>query len=217
MSVVMASSRAELIDELVRLSNHRRRSPDIRALAAILLHRCACPNAPYRHALGLDTEELVAVTRNLFPAAQAAGWPTGDCWREYAMGVGCCPSAAELDDPAHGRFTLSLMEQEEQDLCRLFLNHASGPGLWPTLFARLIARACMEPEHLWMSLGLERRDQLTGILERHFAPLAALNTQDMRWKKFFYKLLCDVEKVWTCTASSCEICPHRAECYSPEE
>lgn len=192
------------VDWMMRYSANRR-DPDIRALACILTHRCSCPDAPYRRALGLDPQEAEAVTRRYFPAARAAGWPKCGCRR-----------AGADDNPAHGRFSRSLLEQEEQDLCRLFLNHASGEGLWPVVFARLIARACMEPEHLWMSLGLEHRDQLTGILERHFPALAAKNNRDMRWKKFFYKLLCDVEKVWTCTASSCEICPHHAECYAPE-
>lgn len=204
-------------DWLVRYSA-RPNDPDIRALARVLTHRCACPDAPYRHALGLEPEEIEAVTTRFFPAAEDAGWPISGCWRRHSAetsrsGVACHD---RRPDPGYGRFSRSLLEQEEQDLCRLFLNHASGGGIWPVIFARLIARACMEPEHLWMSLGLEGRDQLSGILERHFAPLAARNDRDMRWKKFFYKLLCDEEKVWTCTASSCEICPHHPECYGPE-
>lgn len=197
-----------------------RNDPDIRALACILTHRCSCPDAAYRRALGLDSEEIEAITTRYFPAAGAAGWPMGGCWRrhtsEFSPAGGSCRDMVGDDDTAHGRFSRSLMEQEEQDLCSLFLNHATGKGLWPVVFARLIARACMEPEHLWMSLGLENRGQLTGILERHFPALAARNDHDMRWKKFFYKLLCDEEKVWTCTASSCEICPHHGECYAPE-
>ena len=190
--------------------------PDRRALACVLAHRCGCSDAPYRRALGLDPQEARALVRRYFPAA-ARDWTEGECWRRHARGDGGHCRDGEVEAPAgHGRFSARLLEQEEQDLCRLFLNHASGTGLWPVVFARLIARACMEPEHLWMSLGLENRGQLTGILERHFTALAAKNDRDMRWKKFFYKLLCDVEKVWTCTASSCEICPHHGECFAPE-
>jgi nitrogen fixation protein NifQ len=190
----------------------QRSDADSRALALILSHRCACAHAPYRRALGLDTDEVRTLLGHYFPGAPAEG-----CWRRLGQPDGrpCIHDAAD-STPDHGRFSQSLMEQEEQDLCRLFLNHASGPGLWPVVFARLIARACMEPDHLWMSLGLENRRQLSGLLFRHFAPLAEKNSRDMRWKKFFYKLLCDEEKVWGCTASSCEICPHQPECYAPE-
>lgn len=205
---------------LIRYSADRH-CPDIRALAAILTHRCSCPGAPYRLSLGLDPDELEAVTTRFFPGAAAAGWPMAGCWRRWTSESNrpdgpCHRPEDEFAAPGHGRFSRSLLEQEEQDLCRLFVTHASGDGLWPVIFARLMARACMEPDHLWMSLGLGHRDQLTGILARHFAPLAARNDRDMRWKKFFYKLLCDEEKVWTCTASSCEICPHHPECYGPE-
>ena len=192
-----------------------RRDQDIRALACILLHRCGCSDAEHRRAVGLDPLEMRAVVGRFFPHAPRP-LLAGGCWRQFAVGpAGSCPPPQD-ESSAHGRFSRSLMEQEEDDLCRLFLNHASGAGLWPVVFARLIARACMEPEHLWMSLGLEHRGQLTGILDRHFTALAVRNDRDMRWKKFFYKLLCDVEKVWTCTASSCEICPHHGECYAPE-
>lgn len=184
-------------------------SADVRALACILVSRCNCPGAPHRRALGLDGQEVRALVGRFFPTLPMGG----DCLRRQ-LGLDC--PASDHGPDRHGRFSAGLMEQEEQDLCRLFLSHVSDPGLWPVVFARLIARACMEPEHLWMSLGLENRGQLTAILSRHFPALVARNHRDMRWKKFFYKLLCDVEKVWTCTASSCEICPHHPECYGPE-
>ncbi len=209
---------ASSLDWLLRHSRDRK-DPDIRALACILIHRCSRADAPHRRALGLDPQEVRTLMLRYFRPAVLDG-PEEVCVRRHVLGLDpaseeCC-GATVADHAEYGRFSASLLEQEEQDLCRLFLNHASGTGLWPVVFARLIARACMEPEHLWMSLGLENRGQLTGILERHFSALAAKNDRDMRWKKFFYKLLCDIEKVWTCTASSCEICPHHPECYAPE-
>lgn len=192
--------------------NGRADDVDVRALASILIGRCACPEVPYRRGLGLDPLEVAVLVRHYFPGLNGR-WD-GVCLRRH--GQLNCPGAA-ADVHRHGRFSTSLMEQEEQDLCRLFLNHAGCGDLWPVVFARLIARACMEPEHLWMSLGLENRGQLTAILIRHFPTLAARNDGDMRWKKFFYKLLCDIEKISTCTASSCEICPHHLECYGPED
>ena len=206
------------LDGLLRKSENPA-DPDIRALACILIHRCSHAEAPHRRALGLDGPEVRALVMRYFPMA-VSGWAAGECFRRHVLGLdaaseSCCGGEGD-EVAAYGRFSVSLLEQEEQDLCRLFLTHAAATGLWPVVFARLIARACMEPEHLWMSLGLENRGQLTAILECHFPALVAKNERDMRWKKFFYKLLCDIEKVWTCTASSCEICPHHPECYAPE-
>lgn len=188
---------------------------DLQALACILSHRCSAPDAPYGMALGLEPPELASVVQQWFPQIAERWIPA--CCVAGMLGHHRCPDRASDTDSGYGRFSRNLLQQEEADLCQLFLDHRGDDGIWPVLFARLIARACMEPEHLWMCLGLESRQQLTGILERRFPALVAKNLHNMRWKKFFYKLLCDVEKVWTCTASSCEICPHHAECYAPEE
>ncbi len=194
---------------------------DMRCLAGVLTHRCSDGNADPRLSLGLDPQELAMVLRRWFPQAMP-GWQAGHCFAAHVRHQRGQPrpcrrqAMAAQADLGHSAFTLTLMEQEEADLCQLFMDHRRDGGVWPTLFARLVSRACMEPEHLWVSLGLGGRQQLTGILTRHFPSLAARNTQDMRWKKFFYKVMCDDAQVWTCTSSSCEICAHHEECYAPE-
>lgn len=181
---------------------------DVRVLACILVRRCNCPNVPRRLALGVDEAALRSLVSRHFPGLLDL-WTHGPCLRP-SLGLPC----PHVNLPAdHGHFADRILEQEESDLRRLLLRHGAGRGPWPTAFARLVARACMEPDHLWTSLGLEHRDQLNTMMRHHFPGLAALNRGDMRWKKFFYKLLCDEEKVWTCKASSCEICPHHSECY----
>lgn len=192
---------------------------DVHALAHILSHRCSGPHAPYRQALGLAPAELATVVERWFPGI-AALWTPGTCLAgllaQSAAGEHVCPASGDTADPGYGRFSRSLQQQEEADLCRLFLDHRSDDGVWPVLFARLLARACMESDHLWICLGLRERDQLTGILERRFPALAARNHANMRWKRFFYKLLCDSEKVWACSATTCAVCAHHAECYVGE-
>lgn len=193
---------------------------DIDALHRMLRHRCSAVGGAYRTALGLEPDELAEVVRRFLPR-MAAGWRAGDCLGRHLRalsgepGPECC-HRRDAGEPDFGGFSRTLLIEEEADLCRLLLNHRSTESAMTVVFARIIARACMEPEHLWICLGLENRDQLSAVLRRHFRPLADRNTSDMRWKKFFYKLLCDIEKVWSCRASACEICAHYGECYAPE-
>ncbi len=78
---------------------------------------------------------------------------------------------------------------EYERLLALLEAHASGDGL-SRHRARLIARAALEPGHLWRSLGLASRDELRAMMAQSFPELAAANSKDMRWKKFLYKRLC---------------------------
>lgn len=50
--------------------------------------------------------------------------------------------------------------------------------------ASIIAHACLRPDHLWRDLGLAGRDEVTWMLTRYFPSLVALNTANLRWKKF---------------------------------
>jgi len=39
----------------------------------------------------------------------------------------------------------------------------------------------------------------------------------MRWKKFFYRTLCERDGVLLCKAPNCEVCEDYALCFVPEE
>ena len=52
---------------------------------------------------------------------------------------------------------------------------------------------------------------------RHFSALALRNNQDMKWKKFLYKQLCEQEGINACRAPSCEVCTDYLKCFGPEE
>jgi nitrogen fixation protein NifQ len=47
--------------------------------------------------------------------------------------------------------------------------------------------------------------------------LKARNDRDMKWKRFFYKQLCNQEGVYTCRSPSCEVCADYVRCFGPEE
>lgn len=80
--------------------------------------------------------------------------------------------------------------------------------------AAIIARRAMEGAHLWEDLALPDRPTLTRLMERHFAPLAARNS-GMRWKRFFFRQLCEVEGLSHCTSPTCCACPDVDLCFEP--
>ena len=75
----------------------------------------------------------------------------------------------------------------------------------------------MGEDHLWQDLGLFNRGDLSRLLARHFPVLHAGNTKNMRWKKFFYRRLCEIEGFSLCTAPHCSVCVDFASCFGDED
>ena len=108
--------------------------------------------------------------------------------------------------------------EEYQDVRRLLLAGAPArhnPGV--IALAECVARACMGEDHLWHDLGLPSRAELSALLHKHFAPLATRNVNGMRWKKFFYKQLCEQIGIAVCRAPSCGVCAHYGDCFGSED
>ena len=103
---------------------------------------------------------------------------------------------------------------EYDDLLALLLAHAS--SLEAADLASEIATACLGDNHLWQDLGLESRQHLSDMLETHFHALYAKNSGNMKWKKFFYKQLCESMEVRACRAPSCSVCADYDNCFGPE-
>lgn len=106
---------------------------------------------------------------------------------------------------------------EEPDLRALLLGHATTASPETQWLAHIIARRAMEPNHLWQDLGLTHRGDLGRLMQRHFAPLAALNDRDMKWKKFFYRQLCGQEGIAICKSPVCDLCSDVKECFGTED
>ncbi|WP_052699882.1 nitrogen fixation protein NifQ [Martelella endophytica] len=85
------------------------------------------------------------------------------------------------------------------------------------LMATLVARRAMQDNHLWQDLGLRNRAELSRLLFRHFPALAAGNTQNMKWKKYFYRALCEAEGSVLCTAPTCRQCTDFSDCFGSED
>jgi nitrogen fixation protein NifQ len=105
---------------------------------------------------------------------------------------------------------------EEQCLRRLLQRSRSTPGPFSLMLSAMVARRCTRPNHLWQDLGLANRGELSALMSRHFAPLARRNHQDMKWKKFFYRMICSDESYRLCVAPSCAECRDFDACFGDE-
>lgn len=106
---------------------------------------------------------------------------------------------------------------EREDLINLLTRYSKKNTLEINWVIGILVAACLGNDHLWQDLGLWSRAQLTALLKYNFPELAAKNTQDMKWKKFLYKQLCEEEGLFLCRAPSCNVCIDYPKCYGPEE
>ncbi|MGY4567936.1 nitrogen fixation protein NifQ [Bradyrhizobium sp. USDA 3256] len=108
-------------------------------------------------------------------------------------------------------------ENDEIAMVRdLLLKQRSTEGHIGGWLAAMIARRAIEPDHLWEDLGLRNRGELSRLLSRHFSPLAARNINNMRWKRFFYRSVCEDEGLAMCTTPVCTQCDDFNLCFGEE-
>jgi nitrogen fixation protein NifQ len=122
--------------------------------------------------------------------------------------------AGRLNFDGQGDVLASL---EEPDLRQLLIDNRSdtGPeGIW---LAHIVARRSLQSNHLWQDLGFIDRSDLSRLMRDTFAPLAAANSRDMKWKKFFYRELCQQEGMSICKSPVCDHCTDFAICFGAED
>ncbi len=106
---------------------------------------------------------------------------------------------------------------EFDDLLNLFLEHRSDDSDQTGWLAYAFCSGCMGHDHLYVDMGLPNRAAVSGLLQRHFNALYCKNVgAAMKWKKFFYKQLCERAEVQLCPAPSCQVCDEKRNCFSPE-
>jgi nitrogen fixation protein NifQ len=110
----------------------------------------------------------------------------------------------------------SIVDEDEQCLRQLLSRSRSSAGAIGALLSILVARRSTRPNHLWQDLGLRNRGELSALMMRHFRPLAVRNSQDMKWKKFFYRMICRDEGFRLCAAPSCSECTDFENCFGDE-
>ncbi|MEI6896330.1 MAG: nitrogen fixation protein NifQ [Psychromonas sp.] len=108
----------------------------------------------------------------------------------------------------------SMKEDERQSLITLLNQHRNQQDPFSEQIAVIIATASLTSFHLWESLGLPDRAQLGELIQYNFPKLYALNSKNMRWKRFFYRMLCEQGGDYLCRAPSCDECKSYTECFA---
>ncbi len=149
------------------------------------------PGGPLTDALGVSGQPLRSVIGKYFPGAV------------HLFGAFDLESAPSI---------------EEDELClrQLLDRFRTSPGSLTSLLSILISRRATRPNHLWQDLGLANRSELSVLMQTHFAPLAQRNSQDMKWKKFFYRMICRDEGYRICVVPSCSECCDFEGCFGDE-
>lgn len=176
--------------------------PTVLALAGVM------SGAFERHGLdalpmpGLDADQTRRMFARWFPGAGPA---LGLAWLSWSA-----PASRRREEPR---------DDELDDLVALLNDHAdphAGSPEEANCVAHALACASLGQNHLWQDLLLPSRRELSALIGRWFPRLAAKNTHDMKWKKFFYKQLCEREDLFICKAPSCGVCADHALCFGTE-
>ncbi|PLX87888.1 MAG: hydrogenase [Desulfuromonas sp.] len=83
--------------------------------------------------------------------------------------------------------------------------------------ARIIAARTAQPGHLWTSMGFFERPRLTEAIRRHLPALAMANNQGMRWKRYLFKQVCDLNGGMMCKSPNCGDCSDYRLCFAEED
>jgi len=162
-----------------------------RHVFASLLAVAACEGGVIADRVGLGDDDLAGLMERWFPQA--------------------------VDVFERWRPTMTAPEDDEISMVRdLLLAHRSTEGEDSRWLSFMIARRALESNHLWEDLGLRDRTELSRLLSRHFAPLATRNQKNMRWKRFFYRMLCESDGFVMCSTPVCTNCRDFDLCFGEE-
>lgn len=149
---------------------------------------------PLTEALGLERETIGEILETMFPGS----YDLDDVVPQKAVGRG--------EDAI-----------EEADFRDLLDRHRTKGTPIEEWLVSIIVRRCQAGDHMWRSIGLFSRQELTQAMKRYFGPLADKNIKDMKWKKFLYRQMCEDEGLSICKSPVCEVCPDKVECFSSED
>jgi nitrogen fixation protein NifQ len=168
-----------------------------RHLFACLLNIAAREPYDPAEALGLTTAELSALMKAYFPVV------------DPSMLTG--PRVAPAAPPERNNDVLEILLSHVPDSLD---EQKKQTGLW---LARILAARAAHPGHLWTAMGLFRRPELTAAIQRHLPSLIAANSQNMRWKRFLFRQVCELHGAVLCKAPDCGVCSDYALCFGTEE
>lgn len=106
---------------------------------------------------------------------------------------------------------------EFEDVLGLLMDHAAARDAQHRWVACAVSTAAQRDNHLWQDMGLPSRRELSALMQACFPRLAEKNVKDMKWKKFFYRELCQRAGVPICKSPNCADCCDVGLCFGPEE
>ena len=165
-----------------------------RHLLACLLVVVEQEKSPPAIALGLSSPQFISLYRSYFPAIEF--------------------NVDESKD--------LLAVNRDPELLHLLLGYVAVTDettntLSATLLASLLAARAAMPGHLWVAMGLFDRTELSAAIKRHLPTLFAANNQGMRWKRFFYKQICEQNGGVLCKSPVCGDCSEYELCFDNRE
>ncbi|NJC89162.1 MAG: hydrogenase [Desulfuromonas sp.] len=169
--------------------------PEDRHLFACLLAIAAAERHDTAAALDLDREELAELLHRYFPGIEPERLTSPSA---PAAGIRPQTNVAILD------LLLTYLPRDADD-------RIPTPSLW---LARILATRAARSGHLWLAMGLSARPELTAAIHRHLPSLAAANHQGMRWKRFFYRQVCEQDGGVMCKTPDCRGCSDYALCFA---
>lgn len=183
-----------LLRQMLASPNPNKGPEEDRQLFAALLLIAAREPCPVYDALGLPREELASLLSHFFPRFDV--------------------SRLEEESPSSEQAALDI----NADVLKLLLSHLpphrSPVSLW---LAHAIAARSAQPEHLWIAMGFFERPQLTAAIQRHLPSLAKANARGMRWKRYLFKQVCEMNGGTMCKAPNCGVCSDYPLCFAPSD
>jgi nitrogen fixation protein NifQ len=157
--------------------------------------------------LGLDKNDFLALLSTRFPSAFYSWKLSGEFERSPSL----------LKQP--GLAVENVMAAEEQkDIRKLLLDHRASDRAEEGWIASILAATALHSSHLWEDLGLTGRSEVSQVIKRNFPVLGRMNLGSrMRWKKFFYRKLCEQNGLNICRSPNCQSCDEYSSCFSSDQ
>lgn len=173
-------------------------SDDDRHLFACLLTLADQEPAPLHQALNLSELMLETLLLKVFPGID---------------------SLSLFSDPTLKTAAPPEINPDVQKLLLGFLRKDSfgWPQFASLAMARIIAGRATHPGHLWVAMGLFERPELSAAIGRHLPSLLTANDKGMRWKRYLFKQVCELNGGLMCKSPVCGDCSDYALCFAPED
>lgn len=107
---------------------------------------------------------------------------------------------------------LELRQDEFDDVVAMLSRylHKDDEASW---LLPVLAAGSLGARHLWEDLGLPHRQALNDMIAQQLPALYRDNDKNMRWKRFFYRQLCEATGDYICRAPTCGECSGYQECF----